>query len=126
MKKLFVLLVTGAMAAFTHLSATAQEFKEHVSKEFTLSAGPATTTLSIYNIDGFIKVEGYSGDKISLEIDKIISADDNQTLEEGKKEFKLAFDQTSDTIMAYIAEPYDSRPHRHHRDWDNRRDIEYR
>jgi DUF4097 and DUF4098 domain-containing protein YvlB len=127
MKKLFILLVTGVMATFTHFSATAQEFKEHISKEFTPTAGAAATTLAIYNIDGSIKVEGYSGDKVILEIEKVITADDNQTLEVGKKEFKLEFNQTNDTIMAYIAEPYDSRPHRHYNDWNgDRKEIEYR
>src|SRR5579863_1796409 len=127
MKKLFILLVTGVMVTSAHFDATAQEFKEHLSKEFTPTAGAAATTLSIYNIEGSIKVEGYAGDKVILEIDKVIAADDNQTLEVGKKEFRLAFDQTRDTIMAYIAEPYDSRPHRHYQNWDgDRKEIEYR
>ncbi len=75
-------------------------------------------------MDGFIKVQGYSGDKIVLEIDKTISAEDNQNLETGKKEFKLEFDQTADTVMAYISSPYDSRPRRHYH--ESNRDIDYR
>ena len=57
--------------------------KEHISKEFTLSKGAAATTLAIYNIDGFIKVEGYSGDKVIIEMDETISAEDNAKLENG-------------------------------------------
>jgi len=81
--------------------------------------------LSIYNIDGPVIVEGYSGNKILMEIDKLMTADDNQVLEAGKKEFRLGFDQSSDTVIAYIAAPYDSRPHRN-RDRGYDRDIEYR
>lgn len=103
----------------------AMEFKEHISKEFVLPDDTASSTLFIYNISGFIKVEGYSGDKVLLEMDKTISADDEKTLEQGKKEFRLAFDQKSDTIMAYIAEPYDSRPHRNWKYNDDRHDIDY-
>jgi hypothetical protein len=81
--------------------------------------------LFIYNISGFIRVEGYSGNKIILEMDKTISADDDKNLETGKKEFGLAFDQKSDTVIAYIAEPFDSRPHRNWQYNDDHREIEY-
>ncbi len=124
MKKIFTLLLTGG--TFIYMSASAQEFKEHLSKEFTLSKGAAATTLAIYNIVGFIKVEGYSGDKVILEMDKTISADDNDKLEAGKKEFNPAFEQNADTVTAYIAEPFDTRPG-HNRNWGrDDREIEYR
>ncbi len=123
MKKLFFLLFTGLTALC--LQANAQEYKEHFSKEFTPSKDASSTVLSIYNIDGPIKVEGYSGSKITIEVDEVITADDNQTLEIGKKEFKLDFQQTSDTVIAYIASPHDSRPH-HWRNYDNDERIDYR
>ncbi len=105
--------------------AQSPEHTEHVSKEFTLPGGAAASTLVIYNINGFIKVEGTTGDKVSFEVDKKITAKDRQTLETGKQEFKLQFEQRGDTIMAYIAEPFDSRPNRNN--WRNREDrrIEY-
>src|SRR5450432_1417716 len=109
MKKLFFPLFAGTALSYASLAAHAQEFKEHISKEFSLSKEASGTVLSIYNINGPIRVEGYSGSKVLLEIDKTISADDNSKLETGKKEFKLGFNQTADTIIAYIAEPYDSR-----------------
>jgi hypothetical protein len=99
----------------TVTEANAREFKEHMSKEFTLSDDAGKSTLFIYNISGFLKVEGYSGNKVILEMDKTITADDDKTLETGKKEFKLA----------YIAEPYDSRPHRSWQYNDDRQEIEY-
>jgi hypothetical protein len=58
-------------------------------------------------------------------MDKTITADDDKNLEEGKKEFKLAFDERNDTIMAYISQPDDSRPHRNWRYNDDRREIDY-
>ncbi len=123
MKNIFTLLLMGG--TFISMSANAQEFKEHISKEFTLSKGAAATTLAIYNIDGFIKVEGYSGDKVIIEMDETISADDNAKLETGKKEFKPAFEQNPDTVTAYIAEPFDTRPGRN-RNWGrDHREIEY-
>ncbi len=125
MKKAIVILLMGMGIICSGPIASAREFKEHMSKEFTVSGNASGTTLFIYNISGFIKVEGYSGNKVLLEMDKTISADDDKTLETGKKEFKLAFDERTDTIMAYIAEPYDSRPHRNWHYSDDRPEIEY-
>jgi hypothetical protein len=125
MKKVIVTLLMGLGIICTNPKANAREFKEHISKEFVLSGDAGASTLFIYNISGFIKVEGYSGNRVLLEMDKTISADDDKNLEIGKKEFKLAFDQKSDTMMAYIAEPFDSRPHRTWHNSDERNDIEY-
>jgi hypothetical protein len=125
MKKLILSLLMGTGIVCAITDANAREFKEHISKEFKLSADPAGSILFIYNISGFIKVEGYEGNKVMLEMDKTITADDDKTLETGKKEFRLAFDQKADTIMDYIAEPYDSRPHRNWQYNDDRSEIEY-
>jgi len=125
MKRVIVTLLMGLGILYAFPKANAEEFKEHQSKEFIVTGDGSGSTLFIYNISGFIKVEGYSGNKVLLEMDKTITADDNKNLELGKKEFRLAFDQKSDTIMAYIAEPYDSRPHRNWQYNDDRREIEY-
>jgi hypothetical protein len=125
MKRVIVTLLMGLGILYSFPKANAEEFKEHQSKEFVVSGDGSGSTLFIYNISGFIKVEGYAGNMVMLEMDKTITADDNKNLEMGKKEFRLAFDQRSDTIMAYIAEPYDSRPHRNWQYNDDHRDIEY-
>jgi hypothetical protein len=70
-------------------------------------------------------VEGYSGNKVVLDMDKTITADDDKNLEIGKKEFKLAFGQDNDSIIAYISSPNDSRPRRHWQFNDDRNDVEY-
>jgi DUF4097 and DUF4098 domain-containing protein YvlB len=125
MKKLFLPIFSGLALSCTLLSANAQEFIEHISKEFVPTKDASATVLSIYNVDGPIRVEGYSGNKIVIEIDKRLTAEDSNNLETGKKEFRLEFAQTADTITAYIAEPQDSRPHNkwHQRDG---RYIQYR
>jgi len=125
MKQIIVTLIVGAGFFMGIPASYAKEFKEHITKEFTVSGSALQTTLAVYNIFGSISVEGYAGNKIVLEMNKTISADSDKDLEIGKREFKLGFDQKSDTVMAYIAEPYDSRPRRAwHRDENNRR-LEY-
>lgn len=112
MKYFAIPLLAGAVFCCTQAPAQKLEFKEHITKEFTISQNPAGTTLAIYNINGFIKVEGYDGSKVLLEIDKTINAKDEANLQRGKAEFKLEYDEHADTITAYIAEPFDTRPSR--------------
>jgi hypothetical protein len=127
MKKLFFPLLAGVgiiCCPGTNANAQQQEFKQHISKEFTVQKGDSSV-LALYNLNGSLNVEGYSGDKVLIEVDERLTADDSQTLEAGKKEFKLGFDQTTDSIIVYIAEPFDTRPcHNCNRGWD-RRDIDY-
>ena len=125
MKKVIVALFIGMGIICAQTKANARDFKEHVSKEFVVTGNASEATLFIYNISGFIKVEGYSGNKVLLEMDKTITADDDKTLETGKKEFRLGFDERTDTIMAYIASPYDSRPHRNWHYNDDHSESDY-
>ena len=125
MKTVIVACLMGLGMLCSIPKANAKEFKEHLSKEFTVSGNVSRTYLFIYNIFGFIKVEGYAGNKVLLEMDKTISANDDKTIELGKKEFKLGFDQKMDTVMAYIAAPYDSRPRPRGQYDNNNRNIEY-
>ena len=102
------------------------EFSQHQTKEFTL---PNATggVLALYNLEGFIHVEGYSGQKVVIDLDERITADDSATLAAGEKEVRVAFDQSPDSILVYTAEPYDTRPHRrdHWTYSDDREEIEY-
>jgi hypothetical protein len=130
MNKLTTSLLGGLGLICNFLSpANAQklEFGQHLTREFTL---PATTgeVLALYNLGGFIHVQGYAGDKVTIDLDEVITADDSATLETGKKELRVAFDQSSDTILVYTAEPYDTRPRRRNRwsNYEDREDIEYR
>ena len=123
MKNVHISLAMGWMACFAHLATNAQQFKEHISKEFTVSA--SHPVLAVYNVSGSVKVIGYSGNKVIMDIDKTISAKNNEALETGKKEFQLGFEQSGDTIEAYVAEPDDSRPNGWHNNWHDRK-IHYR
>ncbi|MBD2699211.1 hypothetical protein IC229_01095 [Spirosoma sp. BT702] len=125
MRLLLISALAGVAISCAQLPANAQEAKENIRKEFTVSKGP-NNVFALYNIHGFVKVEGYSGDKIIVEVNKSITAKNNGDLEIGKKEFQLGFDQKGDSVTVYIAQPFDSRPRRQRRnDWNNDRDIEY-
>ena len=133
MKKLFFPLMAGlgiVCCMRTDANAQKPEFKQHISREFAL---PKATggVLALYNLNGSLNVEGYSGDKVLIEVDERLTARDNDDLELGKKEFKLNFDTNADSIIVYISDPIDTRPCRdcdrweRHGRYDNNRDIPY-
>ena len=104
-----------------------EQFKEHISKQYNLQK-TAGSILAIYNLEGSIKVEGYAGDKILIEVDKTIAGKDKDILEQGKKEVKVEFEQIGDSVVVYLLYPWDTRPHdwKERNDWNDRRRIEYR
>jgi hypothetical protein len=150
MKQVWIPLLTGLAFACTNSAVTAQDakekskderkleqrterrkevfteaYKEHISKQYTIQQ-PAAGVLTVYNLEGSVSVEGYAGDKILIEIDQAIYAKDKETLEQGKKEVRLGFEQIGDSVVSYIAAPWDTRPHDwRDTEWDGRRRIEY-
>ncbi|MEO7530877.1 MAG: hypothetical protein ABIS69_05680 [Sediminibacterium sp.] len=103
-----------------------EEFKEHISKQYTIQK-TAGSVLTIYNLDGFIKVGGYGGDKVIIEIDKTVRAKDKETMEQAKKEIKIGFEQIGDSVVTYLLAPWDTRPHEEKYNWEDRerKRIEY-
>ena len=119
---LLVLLLCSAGAC----RAQSKEATEKITKEFTLTADAGKSTLALYNVFGSVRVEGYAGSKVLVEATKTIRADDAATLESGRKEAQLGFSQRGDSVVVYIAEPHDSRPHGNDRRNWNHRDLDYR
>ncbi|WP_226163312.1 DUF4097 family beta strand repeat-containing protein [Hymenobacter terricola] len=107
------------------LRAQSQHSEEKISREFALTADAGRSTLALYNISGSVTVQGYAGNKILVEATKTISADGAKTLEIGKSETKLGFSQHGDSVVVYMAAPYDSRPHNEHNRWEHK-DIDYK
>jgi DUF4097 and DUF4098 domain-containing protein YvlB len=112
MKIALMILLAGSGLICSARNDSSKEYKEQVIKEFTLSADASATTFYIYNFSGFIKVEGTSGNKVVIEIEKTLSAETSADLETGKKEFRFEYGQTGDSIIVYQAEPFDMRPRR--------------
>lgn len=125
MKKLIIPILSGVVLSCTNAPAQDLKFTETIKKEFVVSL---SSVLAVYNIDGFIKVEGYDGNKVLIEVEKTISGKTNEIVEEGKQEFKLEFEQKADSLIAYIIEPFDSRPNRNRDRWNKNeyRKIQYR
>ena len=124
--KLIIPFLMGCGLCLAQITASAQEFKTHISKQFTLQQPATASVLAIYNVFGSIKVEGYNGNTITMEIDETIKSDNPGDLEAGKRDFKMGFSQNKDSVIAYIAAPYDSRPHVNWRNYrEDDRHINY-
>ncbi len=80
----------------------AQEFSETITKEYTFEKKTADNAVMIANINGNVKVSGYSGDKVLLEVKRTIYAKTDARLEKGKQELKLGMVDRADTLIFYI------------------------
>jgi DUF4097 and DUF4098 domain-containing protein YvlB len=98
MKSQIVLLLATVATTF----AQAQQFSEKINKEITFEKKSADNAIMIANINGHIKVSGYEGDKIVLEVAKSISAKTDARLEKGKQEIELGVIDRADTIIFYV------------------------
>ncbi len=113
MKKLIVIAVSCIA-----LSVQAQQFNEIIKKEMTFEKKSNKNALMIANINGSIKVEGYAGDKIIVEVRKEIVAKTNQRLEKGKDEIQLGVVDLADSLIFYVqgtCSDFGRRNQRYHR-----------
>ncbi|NOT73956.1 MAG: hypothetical protein HOP08_03440 [Cyclobacteriaceae bacterium] len=87
------------------LSVSAQSFTEKITKEFSFDKKGPQNALMVFNINGNVKVEGYSGDKILVEVERTITGKTTERLERGKQEIQLGVSHQADTIMLYVNSP---------------------
>lgn len=80
----------------------AQQFNETIRKELAFEKKSDKNALMIANINGSIKVEGYDGDKIVVEVNKEINAKTYERLEKGKTEIQLGVIDLADTLILYV------------------------
>jgi len=90
---------------FMSLSAFAQEHSEKITRELAFEKKGPANALIIANINGNIKVEGYDGDKILIEVNKRITAKTDARLQKGKSEVQLGVIDRADTLIVYAQNP---------------------
>lgn len=97
MKNLFILIVMVMTVSLMQ----AQTFSEVIKKEFVLQKISDANALMLFNISGDIKISGYDGDKIIIEVERKITGKTTSRLEEGKQEIALGFLDKADTLILY-------------------------
>lgn len=98
--KTTVFFSTLLVAAAT--AAGAQTFSETISRELTFEKKDPSNTLMVMNINGSVSIQGYTGDKIVVEVKKTIRAKTDSRLEEGKQEIQLGVMDRADTLILYV------------------------
>ena len=88
--------------ALVSLSGIAQTHNEKIVKEFSFEKETSANAILVANINGSIKVEGYSGDKIILEVSKSITAKTDARLQKGKQQIQIGVIDLVDTLIFYV------------------------
>ena len=70
-------------------SVFSQSFTEKITRELTFEKRSAANAIIVANINGDVKVQGYEGDKILLEVTKTVTGKTEARLEKAKKEIQL-------------------------------------
>ena len=79
----------------------AQSFTEKITRELSFEKKGVNNALMVANINGSIKVTGYDGDKVRLEVTRTIYAKTAERLEKGKAQIRLGIIDRADTIILY-------------------------
>lgn len=85
-------------------TAWPQTFTEKITRELAFEKTATHNVLIVANINGGIKITGYDGDKILVEVVKTINAKSDDRLERGKEEVQLGVMDRADTIALYVTE----------------------
>ncbi|WP_018478729.1 DUF4097 family beta strand repeat-containing protein [Pontibacter roseus] len=93
---LFLLTCSGAIA---------QQHTQKIVRELSFSRKSPANVLMVENIDGFVHVESYNGDKVLIEVERIIRPKAANGLEKAK-ELSLEFEVSGDSIISYLKAPY--------------------
>ena len=84
------------------IQISAQTYTEKIAKEFSFEKKSIDNAIMVANINGNIKVEGYTGDKVILEVTKSIFAKTNERLEKGKTQVQLGVIDRADTLIFFV------------------------
>ncbi len=89
-----------SLALCVQSAAFAQTFTEKINKELTFEK-KGENTLIVANINGSVKVTGYEGDKILVELTRTIKGKTEERLEKGKREAQLGIQDLADTLILF-------------------------
>lgn len=77
-------------------------FENTTTKRFTFAKQGNTNVLVIDNLNGSIEVEGNTGNEVLIEVKQKLSAKNEAKLAIGKQESPVQFEQSGDSIIAYV------------------------
>ncbi|MBT1705663.1 hypothetical protein [Chryseosolibacter indicus] len=98
--RLLLIVFIGLMVLKS--ASIAQTHTEKINRELSFEKQSAANAIVIANINGSIKVEGYDGQKVLVEVIKSVSAKTEARLEKGKQQLQLGVIDRADTLVLYV------------------------
>ena len=83
-------------------AAYGQTFTDKISRELAFEKKSPENTLIIANVNGHVRVTGYAGDKVVVEVTRFIHGKTDARLEKGKEEVQLGLVDLADTLILYV------------------------
>lgn len=105
MKQLITMAIFAFLVGAPNAKAQQKKSTERIKKEISFSEDVGKA-LIIRNVFGSISVEGYSGNKVLVEVEKTITSDNTQGLELGKQELQLKIIEDKKGIILHPDAPY--------------------
>ena len=79
---------------------------ETITREFSFGNDVKTPNLLVDNINGFIHVETYQGDKMILSVERTVSARDEDCMSKALREVTLDIETLNDEVKLYVDGPF--------------------
>ena len=102
MKKTTLTLLLGMAMASSISCAQIKKQSETINKELQFEKQDVNNVLYIANINGNVIVDGYDGNTIKVEVEKIISAKTESRLQQGMEEISIGIMDRYDTLIVYM------------------------
>jgi hypothetical protein len=80
----------------------AQTSEETIRRTITFEKKSQQNSLLIFNVNGSVKVEGYAGDQVIIEVQKKITGKSEARVAKGKSEIDLSVIDRADTLILYV------------------------
>ncbi|MDH5367860.1 MAG: hypothetical protein OEW67_12810 [Cyclobacteriaceae bacterium] len=97
-----ILLTTSVFLLIVAIGYTqTKKHTETITKEIKFEKSSADNVFYLANIYGNIEVEGYSGSTIQIEVNKTITANTENILQQGIEEITLDVMEIDDTLIVY-------------------------
>ena len=119
----FIKAFTLIIAVFVAESIYGQEFRETLSETMAFDSKNAENKLVVYNINGPVHVESYSGDQVEISVEKRIRANSQKQVDKGKEEIGVNVEKHENIIYVYLRSPHvefnkETGKFKHEGNWD--------
>jgi hypothetical protein len=84
------------------MQGNTQTSEETIKRTLTFEKKGQQNTLMIFNVNGSIKVEGYAGNEILIEMQKKITGKSEARVAKGRSEVDLGLIDRADTLILYL------------------------